>query len=68
MRVDVVISSGQFKELVDELNLTPNIFPAYPPNLPLTDHVHGFVALNRSPRRLEFSKGMCCNFPEWLDW
>jgi hypothetical protein len=47
MRVDVVISSGQFEEHVDELDLTPNIFPAYPPSLPLTDHVHGFVALNR---------------------
>ena len=58
MRVDVVISSGQFKELIDELNLTPNIFPAYPPSLPLTDHVHGFVALNRSPCRLEFSKAL----------
>ncbi len=58
MRVEVVISSWQFKELVDELNLTPNIVPAYPPNLPLPDHVHGFVALNRSPRRLEFSKAL----------
>jgi hypothetical protein len=58
MRVDVVISSGQFKEHVDELNLTPNIFPAYPTSLPLTDHVHGFVALNRSPCCLEFSKAL----------
>ncbi len=40
------------------MNLTPNIVPAYPPNLPLPDHVHGFVALNRSPRRLEFSKAL----------
>src|SRR5713101_787146 len=40
------------------MNLTPNIFPAYPPSLPLPDHVHGFVALNRSPRRLEFSKAL----------
>src|SRR5712691_7035101 len=58
MRVDVVILSGQFKDLIDELNLTPNIFPAYPPNLPFPDHVHGFVALNRSPCRLEFSKAL----------
>ena len=53
-----MISSGQFKERIDELNLTPNIFPAYPTNLPFPDHVHGFVALNRSPRRLEFSKAL----------
>jgi hypothetical protein len=45
MRVEVVISGGQFKELVDELNLTPNIIRVYPLSLPLADHVHGFVAL-----------------------
>jgi hypothetical protein len=41
---------------VDELNLTPNITSAHPPNLPLPQHVHGFVTLNRSMRRLEFSE------------
>ena len=55
-RVDAASSGGQFEELVDELNLTPNIFPAYPTSLPLPDHVHGFVTLNRSLRRLEFSE------------
>jgi hypothetical protein len=54
--VDAASSGSQFEELVDELNLTPNIFPAYPTSLPLPDHVHGFVTLNRSLRRLEFSE------------
>jgi len=51
-----VISSGQFEERVDELNLTPNIVPIHPPNLPLPYYIDGFVILNRSPCRLEFSK------------
>jgi hypothetical protein len=54
--VDAAGSGGQFEELVDELNLAPNIFPAYPTSLPLPDHVHGFVTLNGSLRRPEFSK------------
>jgi hypothetical protein len=53
---DAASSRGQFEELVDELNLTPNIFPVYPTSLPFPDHVHGFVTLNRSLRRLEFSE------------
>jgi hypothetical protein len=56
--VDAASSGGQFEELVDELNLTPNIFPAYPTSLPLPDHVHSFVTLNRSLRRLEFSEAL----------
>ena len=39
----------QFEELLDELNLTPNIVSAHPAHLALPDHVHGFVALNGSP-------------------
>jgi hypothetical protein len=54
-----VISSGQFKEHIDELNLTPNIFPAYPPNLPFPDRVHGFVAQNRSPVALHRHRPEC---------
>jgi hypothetical protein len=38
------------------MNLTPNIFPVYPTILPFPDHVHGFVTLNGSLRRLEFSE------------
>src|SRR6266852_2685080 len=53
--VDAASSGGQFEEFVDELNLTPNISSAHPPNLPLPHHVHRFITLNRSLRRLELS-------------
>ena len=43
-------------QLVDELNLSPNIRTAHPPRLPLPDHVHGLVSLDRSPRRLKLAK------------
>src|SRR5271169_1595858 len=48
----------QVEEAVDELNLTNKILSCYPSNLPLPDHVDGFVALNRSPSRLEFSEAL----------
>src|SRR5712691_1446361 len=54
--VDAASSGGQFEEFVDELNLTPNISSAHPPNLPLPHHVHRFITLNRSLRRLELSE------------
>src|SRR5713226_3329946 len=54
--VDAAGSGGQFEELVDELNLTPNISSAHPPNLPLPHHVHRLITLNGSLRRLEFSE------------
>ena len=56
--VDAASSGGQFEELVDELNLTPNISSAHPPNLPLPDHVHRLITLNRSLRRLEFPESL----------
>jgi hypothetical protein len=56
--VDAASSGGQFEELVDELNLTPNIVPLHPPNLPLPDHIDGFVTLNRSLCRAEFSEAL----------
>src|SRR5713226_5868452 len=49
-------SGGQFEKPVDELNLTPNISSAHPPNLPLPHHVHRLITLNGSLRRLEFSE------------
>src|ERR1700694_4230783 len=55
-KLDAPSSGGQFEELVDELNLTPNIRFAHPPNLPLPQHVHRLIPLNRSLRRLEFSE------------
>src|ERR1700674_4072359 len=54
--VDAASSGGQFEELVDELNLTPNISSAHPLNLPLPQHVHRLITLNGSLRRLEFSE------------
>src|ERR1700680_644829 len=54
--VDAASSGGQFEELVDELNLTPNISSAHPPNLPLPHHVDRLITLNGSLRRLEFSE------------
>jgi hypothetical protein len=57
-RVDVEISGGHFEELLDDLNLTSNVSPAYPPNLPLPDHVHRLITLNCWSRRLEFSEAL----------
>ena len=50
----------QIEKTVDELNLTNKIPSCYPSNLPLPDHVDCFVALNRSPSRLEFSEALLC--------
>src|SRR5580704_12451520 len=47
----------QVEKAVDELNLK-KIISCHPSNLPLADHVDGFVALNRSPSRLEFSEAL----------
>ena len=41
-----------------ELNLLPNIRTVQAPRLPLPDHVHGLVSLDRSPRRVEFTKAL----------
>src|SRR5271170_7265352 len=48
----------QVENAVDELNLTKKIISSHPSNLPLPDHVDCFVALNRSPSRLEFSEAL----------
>ena len=50
------VSCSHLEQLVDELNLSPNIRIASPPRLPLPDHVHGLVSLDRSPRRLKLAK------------
>ena len=52
------VSCSHFEQLVDELNLLPNIRTAHPLHLPLPDHVHGLVSLDRSPRREEFTKAL----------
>jgi hypothetical protein len=46
----------QVEKAVDELNLTKKIISRHPSNLPLPVHVDCFVALNRSPGRMEFSE------------
>src|SRR5271167_1083626 len=48
----------QVEKAVDELNLPKKIISCHPSNLPLPDHMDCFVALNRSPRRLEFSEAL----------
>ena len=50
-----VCSGCQIEKVVDELNLPKKIISCHPSNLPLPAHVDCFVALNRSPGRLEFS-------------
>ena len=50
------VSRRHFEQLVNELNLSPNIRPAHPPCLSLPDHVHSLVALDGSPRRLKLAK------------
>ena len=58
MEVDSALSDRQVEQLVDELNLAPNICPAHPPNLPLPHHVDRFITLDRLPRRLKLSKSL----------
>ena len=52
------VSCGYLEELVDELDLLPNIRTAHPPRLTLPNHVDGFVSLDRSPRCVEFTKAL----------
>jgi hypothetical protein len=55
-RINRATSRGQFEEFFNELNLTANIIPVDPPNLARPDHVDRFIALNRSPCRLQLSE------------
>ena len=52
------VSCSHLEQLVDELNLSPNIRTAHPPRLPLPDHVYCLVSLDRSARRVEFTKAL----------
>ena len=56
--IRVAILGSHLEQLFNKLNLTPNVIAPHPPNLPLPDHVHRFIALNRSPRRMEFSEAL----------
>ena len=52
------VSCSHPEQLVDELNLSPNIRTAHPLRLPLPDHVYCLVSLDRSPRRVKFTKAL----------
>ena len=45
-------SCRHLEQVMDARPLLPNSRPAHPPRLPLPDHVHRLVALDRAPRRL----------------
>ena len=42
-------SCRHLEQVMDALHLLPNSQPAHPPRLPLPDHVHRLVALDRAP-------------------
>src|SRR5450756_462318 len=48
----------QVEKVVDELNLSKKVISCHPSSLPLPDHVDCFIALTRSPSRLEFSEAL----------
>jgi hypothetical protein len=48
----------QAEKAVDKLDLAKKIISCHPSSLPLPDHVDCFVAVNRSPGRLEFSEAL----------
>ena len=50
------VLGGQIEEFVDELILLANVLVADPPSLPLPDHVHRLIPLNRSARCLELAE------------
>jgi hypothetical protein len=52
------ILGSHLEQLCNELNLAPNVVPPQPPNLPLPDHVHCLIALNRSPGSVELSEAL----------
>jgi len=46
------------EKAVDEPNLSKKIISCHPSSLPLPDHMNCFVALDRAPDPLEFSKAL----------
>jgi hypothetical protein len=57
-QIEKVVDGCQIEKVVDELNLSKKIISCHPSSLPLPDYVDCFVALNRSPSRLEFSEAL----------
>ncbi len=52
------VSGSWIEQLVDELILFANIIVADPARLPLADHVHRLVSLNRPAGCLELAKAL----------
>ena len=52
------VSCSHLEQLVDEVDLLPNIRTAHPPRLTLPDHVHGLISLDCSLRRVEFTEAL----------
>ena len=52
------VSCSHLEQLVDELILLPNIRTVQPSRLPLPDHVHGLISLDRSTHRREFTTAL----------
>src|SRR5436190_22174512 len=46
------------EDLVDKQDLSKYVFPRQPPHLSFPDHLHGLVALQRSPSTIERSKSL----------
>ena len=56
--IRVAILRSHLEQLFNELNLALHVVLPQPANLPLPDHVHRLISLNRSPGRMEFSKAL----------
>ena len=54
----MAILNSYLEQLFNELNLTPNVVPPQPPNLPFPDHVQYLIALNHSSSRVELSEAL----------
>ena len=48
----------QTEDVFDEHDLASDVVLCYPPHLALTEHVHRFNPLKRSPRRVEGSESL----------
>src|SRR5579862_2521063 len=54
-------SYGQTENVFDEHGLADDVVFGYPPHLALTNHVHDFDPLERSPRRMEGPESLTCS-------
>jgi hypothetical protein len=56
-------AGGEVEDFVDESDLTVNVVPSQPSNLPLPHHVHCLISLDGSPRRLKFPESLFSGDP-----